>query len=265
MGILRSIICLQYCNLSRKSNPRQEKQKMSITLAYDVYGTLIDTRGIVAELQKFVGGQAPEFSRTRRDKQLEYSFRRGLMRAYADFADCTSNALDYTNSLFRNPLGDQSKKALLQAYKTLPAFADAREGLIRAAAAGFKLFAFSNGSAVAVHELLTAAGIRELFADIVSVEEVGSFKPDPAVYLHFLQKAQAPGTDAWLVSGNPFDVIGAISSGMRAAWVQRSPDAVFDPWGMEPTITVSNLIDLPDQILRKRNEQTHQACGLQNR
>jgi FMN phosphatase YigB (HAD superfamily) len=44
------------------------------------------------------------------------------------------------------------------------------------------------------------------------------------------------------------DVIGAISAGMRAAWVQRSKDTIFDPWGIEPTITVSNLGELYGKI-----------------
>ena len=57
------------------------------------------------------------------------------------------------------------------------------------------------------------------------------------------------GADAWLISSNPFDVIGAISSGMRAAWVQRSPEVLFDPWGIEPTITLSSLSDLADKII----------------
>ena len=71
-----------------------------------------------------------------------------------------------------------------------------------------------------------------------------SFKPDPAVYEHFLEQARAEPGDAWLVSGNPFDVIGAVSAGMRAAWVRRSPRGVFDPWGVEPTVTIGGLRDL---------------------
>ncbi|MDH3758592.1 MAG: haloacid dehalogenase type II, partial [Gammaproteobacteria bacterium] len=54
--------------------------------------------------------------------------------------------------------------------------------------------------------------------------------------------------EAWLISGNPFDVIGAISAGMRAAWVRRSEDSIFDPWGIEPTVTVTSLRDLADAI-----------------
>ena len=68
------------------------------------------------------------------------------------------------------------------------------------------------------------------------------------MYAHFLRKAQATGSEAWLISGNPFDVIGAISAGMRGAWVQRSADAVFDPWGIEPTVTVTSITELADAI-----------------
>jgi 2-haloacid dehalogenase len=49
----------------------------------------------------------------------------------------------------------------------------------------------------------------------------------------------------WLISSNPFDVIGAINVGMQAAWVKRTPDALFDPWGIQPTVTVSGLTELP--------------------
>jgi 2-haloacid dehalogenase len=221
---------------------------MTITLAFDVYGTLIDTHGVVVALEKHVGARAPEFSRIWREKQLEYSFRRGLMQNYENFAVCTRNALDYTAAYFGVPLTQDHKEALLELYRVLPAFADVEEGLARAKNAGFRLFAFSNGSADAVETLLRHAGIRDCFLGVVSVDEMKSFKPNPGVYGHFLRRAGAVGADAWLVSSNPFDVIGAISAGMRAAWVKRSPDALFDPWGIEPTLTVNGLVDLAELI-----------------
>jgi 2-haloacid dehalogenase len=217
---------------------------MAITLAFDVYGTLIDTHGVVVMLGKHVGEKAPEFSRVWREKQLEYSFRRGLMQNYQNFALCTSNALDYTCASFKASLSQDQKQELLDAYKVLPAFDDVREGLDLAKKAGFRMFAFSNGSAEAVQALLINAGIREYFIDVVSVDEIKSFKPNPGVYCHFLRRAGATGADAWLISSNPFDVIGAISSGMRSVWVKRSPEALFDPWGIEPTLTVTSLLQL---------------------
>ena len=221
---------------------------MTTTLAFDVYGTLIDTHGIIATLQPRLGQRAADFSRAWRDKQLEYSFRRGLMQKYETFAVCTGQALDHTCLLFGLHLGPAEREKLLDAYRTLPAFMDAREGLTRVRDAGFRLFAFSNGPAEAVGSLLAQAGLRDFFLDVVSVDEVKSFKPDPGVYSHFLRRAGAMGGDAWMISSNPFDVLGALSAGLRAAWVKRSPEVPFDPWGLEPTLTVDSLSDLAARI-----------------
>jgi 2-haloacid dehalogenase len=221
---------------------------MAITLAFDVYGTLIDTHGVVAKLGEIVGDRAKDFSSTWRDKQLEYSFRRGLMQNYENFAVCTRDALDYTCRRYAAELVPAQKQALLDIYRELPAFDDVRDALVELGTRDCRSFAFSNGSAEAVETLLNAAGIRDLFRGVVSCDDVRSFKPNPAVYAHFLRQAEAAGSEAWLISGNPFDVIGAISAGMRGAWVQRSDDAIFDPWGIEPTVTVKSLGELADRI-----------------
>lgn len=221
---------------------------MATTLAFDVYGTLINTHGVLATLEELVGNKAKDFSNTWREKQLEYSFRKGLMQNYETFAVCTSQALDYTCACYGADLSDEQKKELMETYRVLPAFDDVEEGLTRLKTAGFRLFAFSNGAADALEVLLNNAGVRHLFLGVVSVDDIKSFKPNPAVYGHFLRRSESTGGSAWLISSNPFDVIGAISAGMKSAWVQRSPEAVFDPWGIEPTITVSSLTELDKKI-----------------
>lgn len=221
---------------------------MAITLAFDVYGTLINTHGVLSALEELVGDNAKVFSNTWREKQLEYSFRKGLMQNYETFSVCTSQALDYTCTFYGINLSEEQKKGLMSIYRILPAFDDVKEGLTQLKSAGFRLYAFSNGAADALEVLLSNAGIRELFLDVVSVDDLRTFKPSPAVYSHFLRQAKSTGSSAWLISSNPFDVIGSISAGMKAAWVQRSPEAIFDPWGVEPTITVQNLIELKHQI-----------------
>jgi len=221
---------------------------MSVTLAFDVYGTLIDTHGIVSKLEKLMGDKAKAFSNIWREKQLEYSFRRGLMQNYENFAVCTSDSLDYTCEYYKILLSKEQKNELLDGYQTLPAFKDVADGLAKLKVAGFRLYAFSNGSKNAVEKLLISAGIRELFLGVVSADDIKSFKPNPEVYSHFLRESGAEVSDTWLISSNPFDVIGAISAGIRAAWVKRSEESIFDPWGIEPTITVKNLKKLHEKI-----------------
>ncbi|WP_455218088.1 haloacid dehalogenase type II [Kaarinaea lacus] len=221
---------------------------MSYTLAFDVYGTLIDTHGVVSKLMESIGDKAGSFSHTWREKQLEYSFRRGLMRKYDTFAVCTRDALDYACAFHKVQLTSVQKQDLIDSYSTLPAFEDVAEGLSRFRSAAFRLFAFSNGTAEAVSTLLKKARLDGYFDGIVSVDEIRSFKPNPDVYHHFLEKTNAKAEQSWLVSGNPFDVIGALSAGMKAAWIRRSADTVFDPWGMEPTLVVSGMVELYEEL-----------------
>jgi len=220
---------------------------MTITLGFDIYGTLIDPYGVSEKLAEFTS-QSTEFARVWRDKQLEYTFKRGLMRRYENFAVCTRNALDYTDALLGTELDDNAKQALMETYRVLPAFDDVVGSLKVSKDAGFRLFGFSNGLQSAVEGLLEHAGISHYFDGVVSVDDLHTFKPNPDVYHYFVKQTGAELENAWLVSSNPFDVQGAINIGMKAAWLQRSHNVVFDPWGIEPTVQIRGLTDLPKLI-----------------
>ena len=226
---------------------------MTPTLAFDVYGTLIDTAGVIDKLKDHVLDQAAAFSALWREKQLEYSFRRGLMQNYREFSVCTRQALDYACRVFDTDIPRSDRDALMEVYRVLPPFPEVKEALETLRSGDARMFAFSNGTADAVRGLLRNAGIDGFFDDVVSTDEIRSFKPNPAVYAHFLRRAGASGSEAWLISSNPFDVIGAISAGMRAAWVKRSPRAVFDPWEIQPTLTIGGLGELHDALQRIRS------------
>ncbi|WP_144211497.1 haloacid dehalogenase type II [Shewanella donghaensis] len=222
---------------------------MATTLAFDVYGTLINTHGVLAQLQTMIGDKAYAFSTTWREKQLEYSFRRGLMKNYVPFSECTRQALDYSCLYYQIDLTQGQKHTLLESYKTLPAFEDVQQGLVNLKAKGYRLFAFSNGTGPAVQQLLQTAGIIDLFEGIVSADEIKTFKPNPDIYQHFLLVSGSLASDTWLISSNPFDVTGAISAGLNSAWIKRSDEAIFDPWEIQPDTISADLL-LLDKALQ---------------
>jgi 2-haloacid dehalogenase len=222
---------------------------MKTTLAFDVYGTLIDTQGVLQTLEKWLDtGDALSVSKLWREKQLEYSFRRGLMRDYVDFSVCTKDALEYALLVQKVELNDEQKVQLMNVYKTLPAFDDVVLALKALKEKDVALYAFSNGSLEAVSGLLKHAGIYHYFDGVVSCADVQSFKPDPEVYEHFLREADTTMDRAWLISSNPFDVTGSISAGFRSAWVKRHSTVVFDPWNIQPSEIVSSLTDVVQVI-----------------
>ena len=219
-----------------------------LTLAFDIYGTIIDVHGLTAALGRHVGDRAGAFSRLWRQKQLEYTFHRALMGRNRNFDVCTHDALAHACEVFSLSLDCDQEVDLLAAYLELPAFPDVREALTSLQQDGTRLFAFSNGTSAAVSGLLERAGVRHCFVDVVSCDEVKSFKPELVVYRHFLRRAGAAAERTWLVSSNCFDCLGAISAGMRAAWVRRSRDNAPDRWEIEPTVTIDGLAALAEML-----------------
>jgi 2-haloacid dehalogenase len=153
---------------------------MPATIAFDVYGTLVNPLGIADYLKSLVGDQAARFAELWRAKQLEYSFRRALMRAYRPFSICTWESLLYTEKVLGIVLAEESRAMLINRYKSLPAFPDAAPGLRSLKVRGHFLAAFSNGEVDAVREVLQSAELLHFLDDILSVDDVKSFKPDPA-------------------------------------------------------------------------------------
>ena len=189
---------------------------MKQVLAFDVCGTLIDTQGVMVVLEGIVKDKALLFSEIWRSKQLEYSFRRGLMKRYEGFSVCTKDALNYTCEALEVVLTTTQKKELLACYGTLPVFDDVKKGLSELQQ-NYQLVAFSNGEKKAVEKLLTNANIAMFFNDIVTADEIQTFKPNPKIYQHLLNRTYSRPNQTWLISSNPFDVIGAKSFGMNAA------------------------------------------------
>lgn len=78
-----------------------------------------------------------------------------------------------------------------------------------------------------IHESEDLAPFANLFTGIISVEETRVFKPAPDVYQHLLKSVgkdwgnKEEVAKVWLVSSNPFDVVGAKSEGMRVCWIDR--------------------------------------------
>jgi 2-haloacid dehalogenase len=215
-------------------------------LAFDVYGTLIDPFHMEEHLRVAFGEKAKIASELWRAKQIEYSFRRALMKKYRDFNECTAQALRFVSAQFGVFLSEEAHAKLMSNYLRLPAYPDVPGALEELAARGFTIAACSNGTEDAVRGLLDHAGVLPRFSRIVSVDPIRTFKPDRAVYELLVAELRVPKETVWLISSNPFDVIGAKACGLRTAWVQRDRKRVFDPWEYEPDLVVHGLAELQD-------------------
>jgi len=223
-------------------------ERPNLVLAFDVYGTLIDPFRMEEHLRAAFGEKAREASELWRGKQIEYSFRRALMKKYRSFDACTAQALRFVSAQLGISISEEEQDILLSKYLQLPAYPDVGSALDELAARGFTIVACSNGTESAVRGLLDRAGVLPYFSKIVSVDPIRTFKPDPAVYEHLVAELRARREMVWLISSNPFDVIGAKACGLRTAWVQRDPKRMFDPWEFEPDLIVHGLAELSGNL-----------------
>jgi 2-haloacid dehalogenase len=193
--------------------------EMALVLGFDVYGTLVDPFGMERQLASLSGDRGSDICALWRQKQLEYSFRRGLMRCYENFDACTERALSFAVETFKVELSEAARQQLLNDYLNLPAFPDVLPALETLKSSGCKLLAFSNGVEKSLRTLLCNTGVQPYLEGVVSVDDIKTFKPNPDVYAHLVSRGGRSREETWLVSSNPFDVIGAKAAHLNAAWV----------------------------------------------
>lgn len=222
-----------------------------MTFAFDIYGTLIDPMALGQVLERMIGNQAQSFNNLWRDKQLEYSFRKAAMRQFNHFSECTKQALEYCDAFYKTGLTENQKKELLGMYRKLPAYAESKPCLNELKEKGHEIIAFSNGKEEDLISLFEHAEIIQYFDQIISVDAVRTFKPSPEVYEHLNHKSSSSKENTWLISSNAFDIIGAAAVDLKTIWLKRNPNAVFDPFGLQYTITFDNLSDIIGSSLLK--------------
>ncbi len=132
---------------------------MAEAIGFDIYGTLVDPLEMNEHLKPLVGEKADRFSELWRDKQIEYTFRRGLMRRYEDFGSRTRRSLLYTAQVLDVELSGQDQERLIGEYQDLRPFPDVISGIRRMREAGHGLAAFSNGVEATARTLLERAGV----------------------------------------------------------------------------------------------------------
>ena len=187
---------------------------------FDAYGTLFDVHSPVGRVAEALGDKAHAVSRTWRDKQLQYTWLRSLMRAHIDFWQVTGEALDYALNL--HGIDDAaSRDELMQAYLTLDAYADVAPTLAKLKAAGLQTAILSNGSPHMLAAAVASAKIGDRLDAVLSVEEVGIYKPDPRVYKMAADRFAVGPRKVCFVSANGWDASAAAHFGFQVAWMNR--------------------------------------------
>jgi 2-haloacid dehalogenase len=187
---------------------------------FDAYGTLYDFNSAVARHRAAIGPQADALSEMWRTKQIQYTWLRNSMNAYAPFWQVTGEALD--NCLATFGITDRSvREKLLGAYLALDPFPEVPAMLDKLKRAGKRLAILSNGNPDMLDPMVKASGLADYFEAVISVDAAQVFKVDPRTY-QLVEKATGVTPDkVCFLSSNCWDAHGAAHFGFKTLWVNR--------------------------------------------
>ncbi len=194
---------------------------------FDAYGTLFDIHAPVGRVAGELEGKGPALSDTWRLKQLQYTWLRALMGAHADFETVTGEALDYAlaahgiDEAHGHDAGDLRRR-LMDLYMTLDAYTDVPAVLVRLQKMGKITGILSNGHPAMLESAVASAGLAGRLDHVLSVEEVGIYKPAPRVYALVCDRLGVTASQVCFVSANGWDAKAAAFFGFRTVWLNRS-------------------------------------------
>src|ERR1041384_424285 len=203
--------------------------------AFDLYGTLLDVKGLAVRLRAFCGDRAPHLLQDWRAAQLKMTWDLNGMGEYRPFDHVTAAALESVAP----DLPGEVREQMCATWLSLPAFPDALESLQRLHKSGVRCAVLSNGTYAMIYAALRAASLP--IDAIRSVAEVKVYKPDPRVY------ALLPREGTVFVSGKAWDAEGAKRGGLTVAWLDRGGPAPK----LAPDFRFESLAELSGSLPRE--------------
>jgi len=214
---------------------------------FDAYGTLFDVSSVARGAKDTLGEQWSDLSDLWRTKQLQYTWLRGLAGHHADFWRVTGDALDFSMAALKVTDPDLRER-LMNLYLSLRAYPEVPSVLGRLKEAGMKLAILSNGTPSMLASAVSNAGLNGLFDAVLSVEEVGIYKPHPSVYGLAAMRLAIAADEVCFLSSNSWDAYSAKAFGYRVLWCNRFSQ-VPEHIPAQPDGEISDLSWLPDAVI----------------
>ena len=221
------------------------------TVVFDAYGTLFDVNAAAMQAARDPAHADltevwPAVARDWRLKQLQYTWLRAVAGQHCDFWQVTQDGLEW--ALEANGLTNAATRTrLLELYWELAAYREVPAMLRTLKERGMATAILSNGSPDMLDAAVSSAQIGDVLDAVLSVEDVGVFKPHALVYDLVGRHFGCARTDVLFVSSNGWDAAGAAGYGFQTAWVNRA-DEPMDRLYARPHHVLSDLTPIPELV-----------------
>jgi 2-haloacid dehalogenase len=182
------------------------------TVLFDINETVLDLSSLGHRFERAFGDQA--VAATWFATLLHTSTVCALTGVRTAFADLAQIALEAVAARRGIEISPENRDAILSGFAALTPHEDVRPALGQLRRSGFQTVAFTNSSLGLVTKQISNAGLDDVFDQIISVEETGSFKPDAQVYRYAAERLGRPMRELRLVAAHDWDTHGALASGL---------------------------------------------------
>ena len=211
---------------------------------FDVNETLLSLQPIQDRMEAAFGPNPP--TREWFLRMLHGSLLANELDAHRPFGQIGQAALIAVAATHDVDLSDEAAAEIIGEMKSLPPHSEVPRSIARLSKLGFRIVALTNGSGeVATHQI-SNAGLKPFFERVISVEEVGKFKPHVSTYRHAAATMDVQLDKCLLVAAHDWDCAGALAAGMNTVFVSR-PGAVWGLGSPQPE-TISDLVELAELL-----------------
>lgn len=204
---------------------------------------VFDPRSVEAVVEAELPGRGAALTTLWRTRQFEYSWLRTAAHDYADFWQCTADALRFAAAALRLQLDAAQHDRLMHAYLTLEPWPDAPDALRTLRQNGLRLGFLSNFTPAMLDAAIGASRLQGMFEHVLSTDRARTYKPDPQAYQLGIDALGLPREQILFVAFAGWDAAGATRFGYPTYWVNRTQSPP-EELGHSPEGTGHTLADL---------------------
>jgi len=216
---------------------------------FDAFGTLFDLDSFASEANRIHRGKGKAIAQTVRQKQLEFAMTREILGKYVNFEVLTRSAIEFALKKHGIRRTDAAVERLYSKFLSLKPYKDVAPLLNDLDGLKIRVAILSNGTQAMLDKLIERAGLSLLAEDVMSIDEVKAYKPNPKAYRHGVDELEIFEKERiFYVSGNSWDVAGAKAFGFRVGWINRAKQPLFDEgyYEFRPDYEFSRLDELKE-------------------
>ena len=203
------------------SEPASSAERPRIrAIAFDGF-TTFDPRSVFARAEELFPGNGAELGKLWRTRQFEYSWLRTLTGRYVDFWQVTGDALAFSARMLKLDLDREKRDELMQAYREIKAWPDARPALQSLKDAGMRMAFLSNFTKAMLDAAVKNSGLEGFFEAHLTTDRVRAYKPDPHAYQMGIDAFGVKREEILFAAFGGWDAAGATSFGYPTFWVNR--------------------------------------------